>query len=158
MKSKEIDPYFTAKENGISIPKPRLAQTKWWKDLINHLIREKPAYWSEIGFVLLNVSYVEQKEFERKFKNFQARTKAGMMELPFNWIILETKPESRSYFIAGFPYLTNNLDLRDQVIKNQILTPKNVGTGKLGAICVGQYVNSQHYPYSVLVYVPLTNN
>lgn len=155
MKSKEIDPYFTAMENGVSVPKPRLVQTKWWKDIMNHLIKEKPAYWSEIGYVLMNVSYVEQKEFERKFKNYRVRTKADMLELPFNWIILETKPESRSYLIAGFPYLTSNLDLRNQVIKNQILTPKNVGTGKLGAVCIGQHVNSQHYPYSVLTYVPL---
>lgn len=154
MKSKELDPYFTAKERDITVSKPRLDLTKWWRDIINFFIKRKPEYWTEMGFVLLNVSKMDQKGFEKRVKNLQVKVKYGITEFSHNWIILETMPKNRSYIITGFPYLMSNRETRNEFIRNNILTTDLVTNDKLGALCIGISVKSPHYPYDVLVYVP----
>lgn len=154
MKSKELVPYFLGKERGINVIKPRCALTRWWRDTINYLIERKPAFWTEMGYVLLNVPKAEQQGFERKFKNLQARIKLRMVEHQHNWVILETLPENRSYIITGFPYSIPNSELRNEIIRNQILNRDLVTDEKLGALCIGISVNEMHYPYSILVFVP----
>lgn len=154
MKSKEIDPYFTARENGVTVPKPRLALTKWWRDIIEYLIKRKPEFWSEMGYIFLNISQTEQKRFEKEFKNLKARVIRGTVEFAHNWVVLETLPNHRSYIFTGFPYLISDNETRNDIIRNQVLNRDVVTDDKLGALCIAVAANSQHYPYSVLVFVP----
>ena len=151
MKSKEVDGFYTARLQGVRIPKPKLALTKWWRDLIYRLVERKPEHWTQMGYVLLNVPKEAQIEFERKVKNMSSRVKAGLVETHHNYLILETAPKHRSYVIIGFPYTNSEYNERNDVMA-RALSPENVAPEKLGALCIGLSIERKHYPYSVIAY------
>jgi hypothetical protein len=152
MKSKEVDSYYTARLQGVDIPKPRLALTKWWRDILNRILDRKPDHWTEIGYVLLNVPIEAQRGFERKVKNMAARVENGMVPTFHNYIIMETAPKHRSYVIIGFPYTVAEYAERNAVMAHA-LSPENIPPDKLGALCIGISIEKkEHYPYSVIAY------
>lgn len=153
LKSKELDPYFTAKARGKKVEKPRRKLTKWWRDIINFILTRRPQYWSEIGYLLLNVQFEEQRDFERKVKNMSSRVKHGLSELPHGWVILKTAPQDRSYLIVGYPYPGQSRKERDVNLKS-IIQSVPPDEGVLGVVCIGISVSRPEYPYNVLAYAP----
>ena len=153
LKSKELDPFFTAKARGKKVEKPRRKLTKWWRDIINFILTRKPQYWSEIGYLLLNVQFDEQRDFERKVKNVSSRVKHGLSDLPHGWVILKTAPQNRSYLIVGYPYPSQGRKERDDNLKN-IIQSVPLDEGVLGVVCIGLSANRPEYPYNVLAYAP----
>lgn len=151
LKSKELDPYFVGRERGVSVPKPRLKLTKWWRDLINYVIKRKIDHWTEVGLLLLNVPYDEQRGFERQFKTLSSRVKHGLTNEKYNWVILETAPKERSYLIAAFPYLSRDRIERNEMMKH-ILESMIDRDYLKGLLCIGLYAPEPKYPYDVIVY------
>jgi len=105
LKSKELDPYFEGTNEGLSIEKPELAMTKWWKDLISVMSSRKKPGWIESCFVLLNTTKEDQEKFERELGRLKSRIMKGKAEKKHNWILFFSGPERRRYAIAGYPYL-----------------------------------------------------
>ena len=151
LKSKELDPFFTARERGIAVEKPRRRLTKWWRDTIDYVIGRKKAYWTEIGFLLLNVPFEEQRGFERQFKTLSSKVKFGLTKELFNWITLETFPKGRAYLIAGFPYTTKNRTERTDMMKHILQSVSN-HEHLQGLLCIGVFAYDPKYPYDVIAY------
>lgn len=151
LKSKELDPYFVARERGVSVQKPRLRLTKWWRDIIDYVIKRKIDHWTEVGLLMLNVPYEEQRSFERQFKTLSSRVKFKLPKEKYNWVSLETAPKDRSYLIAAFPYLTRDRIERNDMMK-YILESMIDRDYLLGLLCIGIHAPSPKYPYNVIVY------
>ncbi len=130
---------------------PRLHLTKWWRDTIDYVIGRKKDYWAEIGFLLLNVPFEEQRGFERQFKTLSSKVKFGLTKERQNWITLETFPKERAYLIAGFPYATKNRGERTEMMKH-ILQSFSDREHLQGLLCIGIFVHDPKYPYDVLAY------
>jgi hypothetical protein len=153
LKSKELDPYFSARANGITIKKPRLKLTEWWRDIIDYIVLRKPQLWAEIGYILLNVPYEDQQKFKKNLINLSVKVQRGKTDLPHNWVVLETVPQDRSYFIAAFPYSMVEREERNKIIRH-IISEGGRNQSSLGSICLGVSVTTPQYPYNVLVYTP----
>jgi hypothetical protein len=148
LKSKELDPYFVATSEGISVPKPELAMTKWWRDLLKTISYRKTEGWVETCFVLLNTTKEDQEKFEKEFEKLKLRIRKGRVEKPHNWVVFASGPERRRYVIAGYPYTTHDKELRNSIM-SEILNNK-VAEKSRGVVVVGVNIERNDYPYSVL--------
>lgn len=148
MKSKELDPYFIGTSEGRVVPKPQLAMSRWWRDILDAISKRRREHWVEMGFILLNSTKQDQKEFERMFKMLMRQIQSGRVEKAHNWIMFASGPERRRYLIAGYPYTTTDRDLRNNVM-SEILTNETAEKAR-GAIVIGVQLARLDYPYSVL--------
>jgi len=147
-KSKELDPYFTAKAIGKKVNKPSLQMTKWWKDIINQMCRKRPAHWTEVGFMLLNSTKEDQEKFEHELRCLKSKLKRGRMDHDYNWVAFLSGPEQRRYFIVGFPYIDLVRSERNSAIQGIFSAQDRQGAR--GAVCIGINVKTKEYPYSFL--------
>ncbi len=150
-KSKELDPYFTAKEVGKTVEKPSLQMTKWWKDIINRVCLKRPKRWTELGFILLNSTKEDQTTFEYEMFCLRSRVKTGRVEHKHNWVTFLSGPEKRRYLIAGFPYKRLARTVRNSVMQDIFASEQRNQTR--GAVCIGVNVETNEYPYSVIAAV-----
>ena len=148
LKSKELDPYFVGSNEGISVEKPELAMTRWWKDLLSTISSKRGSGWIETCFVLLNTTKEDQERFEREFEKLTSRIQKGKVEKEHNWVLFVSGPERRRYVIAGYPYLPISKDLRDGIM-HQILDEERAKKAR-GAVIIGVDLARNNYPYSVL--------
>lgn len=147
LKSKELDPYFVGSNEGLSIEKPELAMTKWWRDLLSLLSSRKKSGWIETCFVLLNTTKEDQEKFELEFKKLKSRILNGKAEKKHNWVLFISGPERRRYVIAGYPYLPVAKDERNGIM-SQILDDERAQKAR-GAVIIGINIQRNDYPYSV---------
>lgn len=154
LKSKELDPYFTGRDRGVAVDKPKLEMTKWWRDIINKLIERKPRYWVEMGYVLLNASEDDQKRFEKMFNNLKRRIKGGAVKYPINWVGLVTSEKYRPFNIIGFPYITKDREEKNNQIAHILTEEKKRLKKYLGGICIATAYKHSEYPYGTIAYLP----
>lgn len=148
IKSKELDPYFVGTHEGIDLPKPRLAMTKWWKDLLETIASRKPQNWLETSFILLNTTKEDQEKFEKLLEKLEDRIKTGKVDEKHNWVAFLSGPERRRFLIIGYPYITYDKEERNNVMKS-ILDSEDAKNTR-GAVIIGININRDDYPYSVL--------
>jgi hypothetical protein len=148
LKSKELDPYLIAHGEGRSVTKPELAMTKWWKDLLVTISSRKTVGWMETCFILLNTTKEDQKVFENNFEKLKKLIKKGNVEKPHNWVLFLSGHERRRYAIIGYPYTTNNKELRNTIMA-QILDDEKTKQTR-GIVIIGMNIERSEYPYSVL--------
>jgi hypothetical protein len=154
MKSKELDPYFVARADGVSVPKPKLDLSDWWRVLLGRIENVKKPFWTEIAYVLLNVGRHDQNRFERKFRQLLKRVLKGRATNKYNWVVMLNKGAvDRRYAVVGFPYRVSTRDERNNMIKH-IAADLEEETPVLGLVTLGIDVGVLTYPYDVMVYVP----
>ncbi len=155
LKSKELDPYIIGTSEGLSLKKPALAMTKWWRDLLNKLAEKKISGWIETSFILLNSTKEDQKKFERKFVQLRKKVIKGSTSKPHNWVVFASGPERRRYIIIGYPYTMEDRGTRNDVMA-QAIDDENFEQAR-GAVVIGVNVKYDHYPYSVFARKLATN-
>ncbi|MGD9851319.1 MAG: hypothetical protein AB7T38_08630 [Nitrospirales bacterium] len=149
-KSKEIDPYFLGREKGVSVEKPQLAKTDWWKNLLTYIEKQRLFNgWLEGAFMLLCASKQDQMEFEKRLKKLKPKVKARRAPHEYNWVAGLIGPAQRRFQILGFPYFKLSSEERNQVIQNSVF-PSSEEEYLKGSICLGFELNRNDYPYSVL--------
>ncbi|MCP6720507.1 MAG: hypothetical protein KJI72_04290 [Patescibacteria group bacterium] len=149
LKSKELDPYFIAKGDGKILEKPKLAMTKWWEDMLGYINKRKKRNWVTNSYILLSTTIDQQKEFELRFKGLKKLIKRGKAPHRHTWIIFLSGCKKRSHLIIGFPYNTTDKELRNDLMAESLSPDNDVGE-VLGALCIGQNIDTADYPYSVL--------
>ena len=82
LKSKELDPYVIGTAEGVTVERPRLKMTPWWRDLLEQVQARKPDGWMETCFVLLNSSEEDQEKFEKAFKQLVFAVRKGGLQDP----------------------------------------------------------------------------
>ena len=154
MKSKELDPYFIARANGVSVRKPHLEISVYWRVLLDRVERLKSKFWTEIAYVLLNIGRKDQDKFEKTFKKLIKRVQTGKVKQKYNWVVmLNGDGEARKYAVVGFPYRTNSREERNEMMKH-MAGELEQNTPVLGMVIIGTNVDVLTYPYDVLAYVP----
>lgn len=153
LKSKELDPYFTARFAGRKVDKPRLDLTTWWRDILRALVERNPHRWTEIGFALLNVAKADQVRLEELFQEQAADMRRGLTKPRDGWMVLKTGPGNRAYGLVVFPYGEVNRTQRNNMI-DSILADAAGADEMLGVVCIGVRARKPGYPYDVLAYLP----
>ena len=148
MASKQLDPYFLGQDAGKSIDKPGLALTEMWRSILQRLEVSPYEHWLDSALLLLNVPYVDQRKFERRFRSLTSQIRRGKVERPHNWVVLIAGPPEREFFIALFPYRGIDRDVRNSVIA-EILEYSDAKRAR-GAICIGMDLDYNRLPYSVV--------
>jgi hypothetical protein len=148
MKSKELDPYLIGSREGKPVSKPRLAMTAWWSEILNQIGEKKLEGWIETGFILLNTTKEDQDKFEVAFGKLAKQVLAGTASNPHNWISWESGPKRRRYIIVGYPYLTDDKDLRNTIL-TKALDEDSTGAAR-GVVAIGLKISNPRYPYDVL--------
>lgn len=154
MKSKELDPYFVARSDGVSVRKPALQLTPWWKDLVEKIEQVRSEFWTEVAYVLLSVAYQDQKKFERNFYKLADRVDRGRVKDAHNWVVLLSGIRAkRQYGIVGFPYKSLDRDTRNRMMKHMAAEAEDQ-MPLAGIVALGIDLDSIVHPYSVLAYIP----
>ena len=146
--SKRIDAYITDSYNGLEHEKPTLKLTKWWKDILNFLEERKPQNWLEKSYILLNMPYSDQEEFEKLFKKqSEDMLKGNLEDKNNNFLIYKSSSSYRRFVLIGYNYLDIEKEIRDQMLLNVIESEK---VDTKGIIVIGNNLNKNIYPYSLL--------
>ena len=148
MKSKELDPYIVGVHEGQAVTKPELAMTTLWKDLLNTITNKKTPGWIEACFVLLNTTKEDQEKFEKALRELMTLVIKGKTEKPHNWVAFFSGPERRRYAIIGYPYITSDKELRNDIMA-QALDEDEVKKSR-GALVIGIDLKHGDWPYTVL--------
>jgi hypothetical protein len=148
--SKELDPFFVGRENGIDLPKPRLDKTTWWQDILTRLAERKPAHWLETAMALLSLSRVEQEVFEKEFTKLKNRVKHGMTTQKYNWVVGKFGTETRPQYVLGFPHRIDNKEERLGMI-NEIIFSEETDYYP-SAVVIAIHVDKDDYPYGTLAF------
>lgn len=149
MKSKELDPYFVGSREGKLVSKPRLAMTKWWAEILNRIGDRKFEGWLETGFILLNTTKEDQEKFEAAFGKLAKQVMSGTANKDHNWIVWESGPKRRRYIIVGYPYLSEDKELRNSILAKAIAEDSTADAR--GVAAIGVKISNPNYPYDVLV-------
>lgn len=150
IKSKELDPYFNAKDTGEQKCKPVLAMTAWWKDILKSLATRGQARWIELSYVLLNLNESAQKDLESGFKKLASKIARNDVEQEHNWASFRTANEQRHYVVVIYPYLEKHRKDRHQIISNIIGEELERYPNAKGIAVIGINLSKDHYPYSIL--------
>ncbi len=154
MKSKELDPFFVARADGVSIAKPTLQLTPWWKDILARIEERQNEFWTEIAYVFLSVAYRDQKKFEKQFKQLRRKVANGRTRHKFNSVALISGTYSkRRYAVLGFPYRGITKDQRNDSIMDMATSVERADQ-MFGTVVLGLDIDHPLYPYNVLTYVP----
>jgi len=148
--SSQFHPYYLGIQHGLDVVKPRKKNSKFINDIIIKLEGRNVPRWSEIGYILLNISYDDQLEFEngiRQVKNNVKYAKRG--DKPQNSIVLSNGPKQRKDLIIGIAYRNTSAELRNNLIFN-------IGEDVMNeysqdkALVIGVNVDRNDYPYSFI--------
>ena len=82
--SKELDPYFVARADGVSVPKPSLRITPWWRAILTQIEEKRIDFWTEVAYVLLSIGYEEQQKFEESFHKLRKQILSGAIRQKCN--------------------------------------------------------------------------
>lgn len=152
--SKELDPYFVTRAHGKSAPKPSPRRTAWWDDILTRMESGPIPRWTDVGYIMLNVSYEDQRKFQRMFsvvkrnviKNWQKRGHR-------NSLVLLSGPPQRRDVIVGLAYKNVDKNTRNGMMVS--LAADEMRKAKVPmALVIGVDVDREDYPYTVLCLVP----
>ncbi|MCL5037911.1 MAG: hypothetical protein M1269_12495 [Chloroflexi bacterium] len=148
--SELFDSYLMSDLYGQKIPKPKCRLTKWWEDILQQIENRQPPRWTELGYLLLNVSYDDQKSFEESFKRVQKNVQ-GHWKIPGhkNHIILSNGPQQRRDAIVGLAYKQITIEERNQLIEYVAYNAMEI-TQTDRATVIGIDNERCDYPYSVI--------
>jgi len=76
--------------------------------------------------------------------------KRGRAPQKYNWVVFLSGPQKRRHLIVGFPYTITDKELRNDIMCT--IMSSDDARETLGAVCIGQNINRNDYPYSVLGY------
>lgn len=155
LKSKELDPFFVGSYAGVNVAKPTLAMTVWWRDILAQISQARRDGWVEAGFILLNVPKEDQEKFENEFKALVHRLKTGNVDMPHNFVIGKFGPERRRYILAGYPYKSTDIEVRNSVIDEFVHS--HFSEEVRGVAVIGLNIDAPNYPYSVFARKASTN-
>ena len=153
MNSKLFDLYYEGQESGVSIPKPGLALTQRWKNMLIRLDQGKVDNWLDASILLLNVPFQDQRKLENKLEKLSGRVRRRKTKQPHNAVILLAGPPQRRFFLAFYPFTGTDRETRNEKIQEFLDMPE--AKESRGAICVGIDINETRLPYSVIAFLRL---
>jgi hypothetical protein len=159
LKSKELDPYFVARANGVSVAKPRLRLTDWWGRILARIEEVQMECWTEVAYVFLCVAYEDQLKFEQQLKSLKNQIKSGRTRQKHNWLAMRSGTLStRQYGVIGFPYIGITRQERNEMINHMVAKMEDrrkvFGTVVLAVDISERRGRSAQLPYDALIFAP----
>jgi hypothetical protein len=154
--SDNLAPYYISKWAGKDHAKSRRPYTKWWKMMLDRMDKQLVAQWSEIGYMLLCLSYEEQVFFEKQFRQVRNNvSKPKPKRNSGNAYALLSGPMARRNAIVGLAYKTIPTEKRDRMLTEALLpTFRKEPINRALAVGVNVERNiSEAYPYGFLTCV-----
>ena len=148
LKSKEIDPFFIGKHRGVDVKKPILQKTKYWADILKQ-IENRGTSWLQSSYILLNLPKEDQIKFEKNIEKLKKNIIKGKCIEKHNYMVMYCGPKRRLYVIVGFPYKDIDINERNDVI-NDIIVSFEDNKEIRGIIVLGYNLDTMRYPYSVM--------
>ena len=148
MYSKSFDLFYESQESEVSVPKPELALTQRWKNMLARLDQGKADNWLDASILLLNVPFQDQRKLEGKIEILSGRVRRGKTKQPHNAVILLAGPQQRRFFLAFYLYTGTDRETRNGGIQEFLDMPE--AKESRGAICVGIDIDETRLPYSVI--------
>jgi hypothetical protein len=155
--SESLDPYFMQVWTGEKVSKPRRKYTKWWTRILESMEQQPIPRWTEIGYMLLNLSYEEQGVFEKEFRRVQRKVK---WRVPghTNMCTMFGGAEQHRNIMIGLAYKRVTIEERNNMIADAARTAfKNEGIRRTLVIGVDVERAADPCPYDVLVCVIKTS-
>jgi len=153
LKSKELDPYFVGRANGVSVPKPKLKLTEWWRQTLARIEDVRNEFWTEVAYVFLSVAYEDQQKFEQQFSDLKRQVKRGLLQ-EHRWVAMVSGTRSqRQYGVIGFPHGAITRDMRNGLMKHAAAEFER-DRQVFGTVVLAIDVDAPHYPYEALMFVP----
>ncbi|HEX8000872.1 MAG TPA: hypothetical protein VF528_20995 [Pyrinomonadaceae bacterium] len=154
--SEILNPYFMSVWTGEKVPKPKRRYTKWWQRILDRMEQQPIARWSEIGYMLLNLSYDEQEFFERQFRRIQHKVKNVKSKAPQQeaYFMLSGAAQRRNAVI-GLAYKGVTKDQRHDMIPEaalQVFQEEPVKRVLVIGVNVERTIGDD-YPYGILTCV-----
>lgn len=144
-----FDPFFLGELPKQDTPKPRIRLTKWWKDILRQIEIQNFKGWTVIGYIILNFSYNQQLEFEKKFKKIK-KIVEKFWELPEHGniclLINERLPQRGA--IVGLAYKRVTRQKRNQIIENAVEEAINISKSDR-VVVIGVDIERGDYPCSI---------
>ena len=155
--SEILAPYYMSVWTGAKATKPRRPYTKWWKLILERIERQPIERWSEIGYMLLSLSFEEQAFFEKEFRRIQRNVALKKpLRRSGNAYILLSGPEERRNAVTGLAYKRIAPEKRDSMMVEAVLPAFQKEPIKR-ALAIGVNVEkeiSSSYPYGFMACVP----
>lgn len=154
LKSKELDPFFMARAEGLTVSKPRRCLSPWWSAILARIEEVRMPGWTEIAYALLSVGKESQGSFRMGFEQLREKVKVGTTGNKYDWIVVknDTAP-SRAYAIVAFPYRVSSREERNTML-GSIASDVEADGPLLGCVVIGMDVLRNSHPYDVLVFCP----
>lgn len=154
--SRHLNPYLLRHISKQPVPKPRRELTKWWRQILSQVERERPPRWVEAGCVLLNATVEDQLGIEGELARMRkevarARRPRNMFKLR-QTIYRHVGGGETPDVLVVFAYGVMPRDLFDRLVRNtrQLALDQ---TRSSRAVVLGVDVSQQSSPYSFIEYV-----
>ena len=149
--SKSFDPYFMQQWTPKTVNKPRLRLTRWWRDILRQIERRQFSGWTEIGYILLNVAFDDQKDFEKNFKRIQKVAKRRWRDPEHNnTVVMVNGPAQRQDIFVALAHKQISKELRNEWIENcaaEAMEEASVDK----AVGIAMDIEKSEYPYSAIM-------
>nr|WP_319372524.1 hypothetical protein [uncultured Methanobacterium sp.] len=140
-----LDSYLVTKHLEEQNPKPLPSRTQWWQDIIGKIDDLKPLGSMEVSLPLLNVSYEDQKAFEKKVKEVKSIVeKEWKQKNHTNYVSFYNKPAEE--LIIGYCY--NNISIAERDKMMSLISRNEMEKfGITKSTIIGIDVYNKIYPY-----------
>lgn len=131
-----------------------LKLTNKWRRILTAMEERQFNGWTQLGVCLLNVSYADQKLFERRLKQVMQNVRSRWHDpLHENTLILQNGPPQRRDAIVGYAYKGISRERRNAMI-NTIVSTAAVEASADRVAVIGVDCDEPNVPYSVLAFIP----
>lgn len=152
--SKELDPYFVGRANGVAVPKPTRRLTTWWRQIIDRMESVRTECWTEVAYALLGVAVEDQEKFAQQCKKLTTQIKRARAPHKHNWVALRSGTQSeRHYGIIGYPHHGLTRDERNTIMQHAVAELEHDGA-VFGTVVLAIDMNHPSAPYDALAFVP----
>lgn len=154
LKSKELDPYYAGRADGVSVRKPRVRLTDWWRAILTRLEEVRPDCWTEVAYVLLSVAYDDQIKFDQQVRELIRRIRSGSFKRRHNCAaMLSGTNTERPYGIIAFAY--HGIEPQDREPLMRAMAGDFLRARKVfGLVVLAFDMNDRSQPYNALMYIP----
>jgi len=147
--SKIIDRYYIALDKNILRKKPKLKSTVWWSDIIKYIEERSPSRWSEAAVMLLNISYDDQVQSQKKFKKIVKNVKKNWRKEGHRNSVVIFPPEWRYEAVSLFAFRERKKEERHKSMEN-LASHIFEQSHATRCLIIGMNIDKSQYPYSLL--------
>lgn len=149
--SEPIDDYFSAREVGSSVPRPRANICKFWHEVISQLEGRQVERWTELGSELLRFSAASQEKIVRMAKSREKSVQMNWQDENHENILVFFPPPPAETSIAIFLFKDENLKRRHEYLDAALSHGLGRHDGRIKkCIAIGRNIDRDDIAYHLI--------